>query len=158
MRAAPFLVLALLPSMLHAQAAPGCNEHPQTLAQMRGCFRPLLVFAPAPDNAQLVAQTRELDAAADDMMDRFVILVPVTSAPARWSAPLDAPYAVLPVAELARIREHFHVPPGEFRTILLGEDGSAKMQSSRPIPTSRLNGLIDTMPTRKVEMQRPHSN
>jgi len=54
----PFLALvfcfALLPAM--AQSSPECPMHPQTLAQMRDCYRPLLIFAPTADDPRLGAE------------------------------------------------------------------------------------------------------
>ncbi len=76
----PFLPLAILllaPLFTHAQARPECALKPKTLTQMRRCYRPLLVFSPSATDARLIKQQSELDEAADDMMDRFVLFVPV---------------------------------------------------------------------------------
>ncbi len=132
---------------------------PQTLAQMRDCYRPLLVFAPTGSDARLAAQREALDSAADDMMDRNVLLVPVPAGGAsRFEAPLDAPYVVLSEAEMADARRRFGVAVGSFRVVLLGEDGGAKLRSTEPVGVDRLNSLIDSMPMRRLEMQRPHDN
>ncbi len=141
-----------------AQARPGCPEHPRTLAAMRNCYRPLLVFAPSATDPRVKRQQAALDAAADDMMDRDVLFVPVLASAQAFNPPLDAPYAVLPEAVLDEIRRRFHVGAGAFAVVLLGEDGGAKLRAGEPVPMERLNSLIDAMPTRQREMQQPDTN
>jgi hypothetical protein len=126
---------------------------------MRECYRPLLVFAPGAGDARLAAQRDALDHDADDMMDRNVLLVPIVAGGAGgFQAPLDAPYVVLGGAEMAEARRRFGVAAGSFRVVLLGEDGGVKLRSSEPVGVDRLNSLIDGMPMRRLEMQRPHDN
>ena len=71
-----FLIAALAGSAL-CQSGPGCPVPPRTLAAMRGCYRPLLVFAPRAGDRRLAAQRSALNQAADAMMDRNVLLVPL---------------------------------------------------------------------------------
>jgi hypothetical protein len=125
---------------------------------MRRCYRPLLVFSSSATDRRLVKQQSALDEAADDMMDRFVLLVPVVAKSTGYQPPLDTPYAILPSKELASIRAHFEIAENQFTVLLLGEDGAIKLTSTTPVTISRLNSLIDAMPDRKLEMQRPHAN
>ena len=150
--------LTLAPGALQAQAHAGCATKPQQLAQMRGCYRPLLVFSPGARDPRLHRQQAALDQAADDMMDRNVLYMPILAEAKGFTAPLDTPYTVLAASALSSLRSRFKIKPGEFRVILLGEDGSTKLQSSAPVSIDRLDGLIDTMPNRKREMQQPHTN
>ncbi len=92
------------------------------------------------------------------MMDRFVMLTPIVSGSKNYRTPLDTPYVVLGEQERKTIRERFHIPEDRFLVLLLGEDGSIKLRSERPVDASRLNALIDIMPERKVEQERPHAN
>ena len=92
------------------------------------------------------------------MMDRFVLFTPVLPSSKGFSAPLDTPYVLLSAQQMQAIRSQFHVPQETFVVVLLGEDGSEALRSTRPVDSTRLNSLIDTMPTRKMEMQRPHAN
>ena len=160
MRLLLLLAAALLSACLEvrAQASPDCPIHPADLLAMRHCYRPLLVFAPAAADPRLSRQQAWLDQAADDMMDRNVLYLPIIPSPSNFRGPLDAPYALLSEPELTSVRKRFHVPPGAFVVVLLGEDGGAKLRSNGPVPVEKLNSLIDAMPTRKLEMQRPHSN
>ena len=125
---------------------------------MRRCYRPLLIFSPSATDARLVKQQSALDESADDMMDRFVLLVPVLAKSTNYQTPLDTPYAILPPKELAAIRTRFEIPENQFAVLLLGEDGTIKIHSTIPVTIGRLNSLIDDMPDRKLEMQRPHAN
>lgn len=146
------LLLALFVCLpASAQARPDCPIPPRTVAAMRECYRPLIVFSPDSKNARLAAQQAELDAAADDMMDRNLLYVPVVANPSGFSIPLDAPYALLDRKQNAALRLRFGVGPNQFLAVLLGEDGKAKLRSSRPVPMERLNSLIDSMPTRQEE-------
>jgi hypothetical protein len=56
------------------------------------------------------------------------------------------------------VRTRFQVPANQFTVLLLGEDGTVRLRSNAPVSVNRLNSLIDAMPDRKVEMQRPHAN
>ena len=151
-------ILLCIPALLQAQAHPSCALRPTSLAQMRHCYRPLLVFSPNATDPRLKKQQSSLDDAADDMMDRFVMFLPILAKSARYQPPLDTPYELLSPGELAAIRNRFQVPENQFAVFLLGEDGAVKLRSASPISITRLNSLIDAMPDRKVEMQRPHAN
>jgi hypothetical protein len=149
-------MLAVSPAF--GQANANCQVRPKTLAAMRHCYRPLLVFAPRAEDARLKKQGAILDADADDMMDRFVMLTPVLPDAKGYETPLDTPYIVLSKNEMQAIRARFHVDGDRFVVMLLGEDGTEKLRSSAPVDASRLNALIDTMPARKAERERPHAN
>ena len=56
------------------------------------------------------------------------------------------------------VREQFHIPLGNFTVLLLGEDGTVQFRAAAPVTPDHLNKLIDKMPQRQVEMQRPHAN
>jgi hypothetical protein len=154
----PLAILLLAPVFTLAQAHPDCALKPTSLAQMRRCYRPLLVFSPSATDVRLIKQQSSLDEAADDMMDRFVLFVPVLTKSSNYQPPLDTPYALLSAKELASIRARFQIAENQFTVLLLGEDGTIKLTSTTPVTISRLNSLIDAMPDRKIEMQRPHAN
>ena len=59
---------------------------------------------------------------------------------------------------MAAARRRYGVLPASFRVLLLGEDGGVKLTSHTPVAVERLNSLVDSMPTRKLEMRRPHAN
>ena len=151
-------ILLFAPVLLQAQARPDCALRPTSLTQMRHCYRPILVFSPTTTDPRLIKQQSTLDTAADDMMDRFVLFLPIVPKFAAYTPPLDTPYMLLSQKELTAIRNRFHIPDNRFIVLLLNEDGIIKLRSSEPVPITRLNSLIDAMPNRKVERQRPHAN
>jgi len=155
-----FLPLVALLSSAFAlgQASLKCQVQPKTLAAMRNCYRPLLVFSPSATDARLKRQGAILDADADDMMDRFVMFTPILPSTKGFTAPLDTPYVLLSAQQMQAIRTQFHVPAETFLILLLGEDGNEALRSESPIGSMRLNSLIDTMPSRRIEMKRPHAN
>jgi len=130
---------------------------PETLKAMLHCYRPLLVFSPSATDPRLRAQTKLLDAAADSMMDRFVLLTPIVPNPKQYVTPLDTLYAVLSEREMQAIRVRFHVPPGRFEVLLLNEEGDVAMRNDEPIHVTPMDRLIDTWPHRKQEELRRDS-
>lgn len=131
---------------------------PETLDAMLHCYRPLLVFSPSATDPRLREQTQLLDAAADDMMDRFVLLTPIVHDPGRYVTPLDTLYIVLSAREIQAIRERFHIPDGQFEVLLLNEDGDVVLRSDEPVQVTPLNRFIDAMPRRRIEMKRRNAN
>lgn len=127
---------------------------PSTLAAMRHCYRPLVVFSPSPTDALLKKQGAILDAAADDMMDRFVMLTPIIPNQKRYATPLDTPYIVLSEGEMQSIRARFRIPQDRFEVLLLDEGGRVLLRSHRPIDITRINTRIDALPERQIEERR----
>jgi hypothetical protein len=115
-------------------------------------------FSASGDDLRLRRQVEMLDTAADDMMDRFVLFTPIVPDGKRVSTPADSPYTVLSSKEMAAVRAQFHISAGEFTVLLLDEDGTVKLRSPSPVNADRLNALIDKLPGRQAEMQRPHAN
>ena len=152
------VVLLLGSPCVHAQAHLSCPARPATLTVMRHCYRPLLVFSPSVRDARLKQQQAALDADADDMMDRFVLLTPFVPGMKGYQGPLDTPYVILNAQQAEAARHRFQVSAGQFAVVLLDEDGREKLRSDKPVSTTRLNRLIDSMPIRKWEMQQPHAN
>jgi len=157
-RAALVLALFLAPLALHAQAKLTCKVQPASLAEAHDCWRPLLVFSPTDNNPQLIAQEHILDLDADDMMDRFVLLVPIVPNAKHTPTPLDSPWTIMPQQQMDQIRARFHIPNSRFQVILLDENGEPALSSNAPIPTSRLKAIIHNMPRRKIEKQRRGAN
>jgi hypothetical protein len=152
------IALSLACASALGQAGPKCQVVPKSLAAMHNCYRPLLVFSPTANDPRLKKQSQILDAAADDMMDRFVMFTPILPGSKNFSTPLDTPYTLLSAQQMQSIRAQFHVAADDFVVLLLGEDGSEALLSTSPVGSAKLNALIDTMPSRKSEMRRLHAN
>ena len=152
------VVMVLVAARGYAQARPTCAVVPKSLAAMKGCYRPLLVFSPNGDDARLRRQVSLLDEAADDMMDRFVLYTPIVPDGRQVTTPADAPYSILDAKAMVAMRVQFHIAAGGFTVLLLDEDGSVMLRTAVPVSTDRLNTLIDKTPLRQTEMLRPHAN
>ncbi|MCJ2142210.1 DUF4174 domain-containing protein [Methylobacterium sp. E-066] len=56
-------------------------------------------------------------------------------------------------AEARALRAQLSLPADEFRAVLVGKDGGAKLTAAAPIPPQTLFATIDAMPMRRGEMQ-----
>jgi hypothetical protein len=134
------------------QPTAACPAQPSTVRAMRGCYRPLLVFAPSLDDPQLMNQFDQLKAHATELKSRNVLYVPIV--PEGHNQPIPAskmPTARLSEDELAAARHRFQVEPAEFLVVLIGKDGEEKLTSRTPVGVDQLERLIDSMPMRKQE-------
>jgi hypothetical protein len=137
------------------QPNAGCPAQPNTLRAMRGCYRPLLVFAPALDQPQLVEEFNQLKIHATELKTRNLLYVPIV--PEGHNQPIPGskvPTARLSEDELAAMRHRFNVEPAEFLVILIGKDGAEKLSSKTPIPVDELERVIDSMSVRKSEKRQ----
>jgi hypothetical protein len=149
-----FSLAAMTGQTRTAQPSAGCPAQPNTLRAMRGCYRPLLVFAPSLDNPQMVEQFNQLKAHATELKSRYVLYVPIV--PEGHNQPIPGskvPTARLSEDELAAMRHRFKVEPADFLVILIGKDGEEKLSNKTPVPVDQLERLIDSMPMRKNEMR-----
>ncbi len=152
------IALFLLPGAASAQAHHSCIVVPKTFAAIHNCYRALLVFAPSPANPLLTRQEHLLDGDADDMMDRFVLFTPITPNGSRINPPLDAPWTILPQAQMDEVRRQFHIPVSEFTILLLDEDGAIMFRTHAPVDPFHLNHIIDRTPLRQREELRKDAN
>jgi hypothetical protein len=141
--ASPLVLAGLTAVPALAQAPTGIVS----LTTLRDSSRPLLIFAPKPDDPQLQIQLRRLrdNAAAVSERDIVVIAIPYES-----PAPTPATFTV-EGAQSARLR--FNVAPADFTVILIGKDGGEKLRSHKPLTIDQLNNTIDAMPMRQQEMR-----
>ncbi len=109
--------------------------------------RPLLIFAPKPDDARLEIQIRTLLEHSAEAHDRDLVAIAL---PYRNPSPTDAQ---LSPAKTEAARRRFHVSPEDFLVILIGKDGGAKFRSTKPVSIQELNAVIDAMPMRQDEIQ-----
>ena len=132
---------------LHAQTA----DTPGTLAGLRDCARPLLLFASGAEDGRFRAQIDALD--VPGMRDRQMLLVPVLAAPKEYVASGSLPSARLSAGEQAAARARFGVGARHFRVVLLGKDGGEKFSIASPVPWGRLAAVVDSMPMRQEEVR-----
>lgn len=119
-----------------------------TLAGLRGHSRPLLVFAPRPDDPQLEIQFRTLGEHASDAAERDMTIIAL---PYNNPSPTAA---TMTSSEADATRRRFGISPADFAVILIGKDGGEKLRSTHPIRFEKLRDTIDAMPMRQEEMRQ----
>src|SRR5258708_24350291 len=92
-----FSLAAMTGQTRSPQSSAGCPAQPITLRAMRGCYRPLLVFAPALDQPQLVEEFNQLKVHATELKIRNLLYVPIV--PEGHSQPI--PGSKVPTARLS---------------------------------------------------------
>ena len=118
-----------------------------SLSDLRGRSRPLLIFAPKPDDPQLEIQLRRVQAHAAVITERDVVVIAIP-----YQSP-STTAAMLSGTDAQTVRRRFNVAPDDFQVILIGKDGGEKLRSSKPISIDKLRDTIDAMPMRQQEMQ-----
>lgn len=120
------------------------------LDSVRGDYRPLLLFAPAPDDAELSRQTTMLADAADGLAERRVAVYVVERD--RVFTTFGAP---APEADAEALRRRLRVPDDRFRVVLVGLDGGVALTRDAPIPPRKLFAAIDAPALRRRELREP---
>ncbi len=118
-----------------------------TLARLRDQYRPLLIFAPGPNDPQLEIQIRTLQEHAAAVQDRNLAVIALP-----YQAPTPSQLQLSP-ADAEAARRRFGIEPDQFAVILLGKDGGQKLRSGKPLSMERLAKTIDAMPMRQDEMK-----
>ncbi len=130
---------------LQAQTPPS----PTTLEALHDIYRPLLVFAPKPDDPALLAQLHMLKDSAPGLTRRDVLVIAVP-----YDTPSPSEVNLTPEAA-TEARRRFHVAPTDFAVILIGKDGGDKLRSFKPVSFTKLQDTIDSMPMRRQESNDP---
>ncbi len=108
--------------------------------------RVLLVFAPADDHAERQHQRVLLDAVEGGLDERHMTVI---EAYADDRLALDGQF--LDISSGA-FYDRFGVDGDDFRVILVGKDGSVKLERNQAVDSGDLFALIDSMPMRRYEM------
>jgi hypothetical protein len=141
--ASPLVLACLAPSPIPSQMPAGIVS----LATLRDRARPLLIFAPTPNDPQLQIQLRRLHDHVPDLTARDIVVIAIP-----YENPSPTP-ATLTVEAAQSARRRFHIAPTDFIVILIGKDGGEKLRSSKPLTIEKLNETIDAMPMRQQEMR-----
>ncbi|AYO85032.1 DUF4174 domain-containing protein [Methylobacterium brachiatum] len=99
--------------------------------------RVLVLSAPDPADADLRAQRAALGPMRGGVAERDLVVVEAVG---------DTP-------EARALRAQLSLPAGEFRAVLVGKDGGAKLTAAAPIPPQKLFATIDAMPMRRGEIE-----
>lgn len=108
--------------------------------------RVLLVFTPDQDSSAFTAQDDILASVPDGLAERDLVIIRVF---ANGEVTIDNRMHVLSADSFY---QRYNVTPGQFRAVLVGKDGTVKLDQSEPVTTSGLFSLIDSMPMRQQEI------
>ena len=128
-------VLSLFGSAAFAQGAVFSPLTPQQsdLADYKWSQRPVLIFAPDPQDSDFKDQLSELREAREGLAERDIVVLTDTDPDA-----------------LGRLRTALAVD--SFEIMLVGKDGGVKLRQDKPLTARALFDTIDAMPMRRREM------
>lgn len=135
----PLALLALLVAGLGMAGASGADE-----LGGRWAIRPLIVFAP--DASAGAAQTGLLDAPEQLRDLKLAVYVVTPDVVSPWFG------APRPATGAGALRQRYGVGASEFRVVLIGLDGAAKLTAAAPVTLEQLAATIDEMPMRRREL------
>ena len=138
----------LLALMLLAGAAPLVTAS-DLLRDYAWQNRVLLLFTPSADHPGYRRQLDILANWAPGLDERDLVLFHL-----RPGATVSIDNRIDSGASSDDLYRRFGVDAGEFRVILVGKDGTAKLERDRAVAVESLFALIDAMPMRQREMAK----
>jgi hypothetical protein len=142
-----FLALMMISFAAGAQAVENVDAD-SLLSELVWEKRVLLVFAPNPADDRLERQNAVLGAVDDGLIERDMTVI---RALASDVVTIDGDSRAQPADSFYR---RFGVDAGEFRVILVGKDGTVKLDRNAVVSDDELFQLIDSMPMRRYEMSQ----
>lgn len=109
--------------------------------------RPVVLFAPSPDDPRLQAQLATLRDHRLALQDRRMPVIQVTGGLVRSET-----YHGHRSGSADQLRERFNVDPDAFVVLLIGLDGDVKRRSATPVEPGGLFDQVDRMPMRRAEL------
>lgn len=118
------------------------------LSIYRDHHRLVIVFAASAKDVRYVRQVRAWREAAGEMRERDLIRLSVFTADA-WASGRR-----VKGLDSASLRARYKVSPDDFRVLLVGKDGTVKLDRQSLLTPKEVFALIDTMPMRREEVRR----
>ncbi len=110
-----------------------------TLQDFKWQARPLVIFADSPLDPAFMDQMELLEAAAQDVVDRDILIITDTDPSAN-----------------SDLRQTFR--PKGFALVLIGKDGGVKLRKPFPWDMREISRVIDKMPLRKREIEEDRAD
>lgn len=108
--------------------------------------RVLIVYASDQDSSAFNAQDDILASVPGGLAERDLVIVRVF---ANGEVTIDNRMHALSADSFY---QRYNVTPGQFRAVLVGKDGTVKLDQSEPVTANNLYSLIDSMPMRQQEI------
>lgn len=135
--------LTLFILFLSSTAASGAEVR-KLMQDLAWDYRVLIIFSNGEPNTRLNQQNTMLASGTDGLKDRDMVIIRVSD-----DVTIDEQAHA---ASASSFQQRFAVRPKTFRAILVGKDGTVKLDQSEPVTTQRLFTLIDAMPMRQYEI------
>jgi len=110
--------------------------------------RLLLVFAPSSDDPRLRAQQDILASVAPGLRERDLVVLQMSP-----GSEIIIDNRSAPGVDSDRVYRDFDIEKQAFAALLVGKDGTLKLNSNSPLDSRKIFDLIDSMPMRQWEMQ-----
>jgi len=142
-----FLLLVMLSVAGGARATESVDAD-TLMPQLIWEKRVLLVFAPDAEDDRMQRQNAVLAAVDAGLIERHMTVIRALGSNI---VSVDGDSRAQPADSFYR---RFGVDAGEFRVILVGKDGTVKLDRSAVVSDDELFQLIDSMPMRRYEMSQ----
>jgi len=107
-----------------------------TLPELRNLVRPLLIFAPSPNDPQFELQVRTLKEHSRQAHDLWLLPIGVP-----YDSPTPTP-AKFTDSEARTLRQRFHVGPTQFAVILLDDQLDEMYRATTPLTMQELTRMV----------------
>ena len=119
------------------------------LSQFQWKNRLLFLFAPNNSHSLFDGLQKSIAAQQEEVADRDLVIFEILES---GTSRMDTSDLDPQVAQ--SLRDKFDVSPGRFTVILVGKDGSVKLNRQEQTRLEDIFGLIDAMPMRREEMRQ----
>ena len=133
-----FAFLSALALLLVTAPGPAISQSQAfvTLPELRNLVRPLLIFAPSPNDPQFETQVRTLE--EHSRQARGLWLLPI-GVPYHSPTPTPAKFTD---SEARTLRSRYHVGPTQFAVILLDDQLDEMYRAARPLTMQELTRMV----------------
>ena len=121
-------------------------EASEIMQALQWHHRVLIIFTPGADDAQFKEQNAMLKTQQAGLAERDMVIIRVVDTAA---VSIDGKQHA---ATINSFHKRYDVQPHHFRVVLVGKDGTVKLDQGEPVNTDALFTLIDAMPMRQYEM------
>ena len=108
--------------------------------------RVLLVFTPNSEHKKYKRQNTMLAGVTEGLLERDMVIIRVMADGKLLFNDEPQPQSVTGFYQL------YNVEPSDFRVVMVGKDGTIKLDRANPVSSDALFALIDAMPMRQYEM------
>jgi hypothetical protein len=121
------------------------DAHP--LAELQSTARVLMVFAPDTSSVNFKRQLQLIERHSYELTQRNTVVVPVSPSAAGAEVYISGENFPLSTSgDQADARTRYHVKPGEFLVVLIGQNGAEEIRSASPVDIRSLTAKLDSMP------------